>query len=111
MLINDVKMTENVVGDDENDVDDDGDEKEEEEEEEDEDDWRRRERKEPPKTVKIKESASRTCYCTNYCSPPERALNHQTQKAMKERESTVMLTPAEKLIISKTGELKNQLYR
>ena len=112
VLINDVKMTENVVGDDENDVDDDGDEKEEEEEEEEEeDDWRRRERKEPPKTVKIKESVAYVLLYELLLSPGKSIKPPNTEGDERERESTVMLTPAEKLIISKTGELKNQLYR
>ena len=120
LLIGDVKMTKSVVFDD--DFNDD-DEQEEQEQEKDDDDENKKD--EPPggeKSTKIKASLAYVLLYELLLSPGKSikppplppGIEDEEQKKKKKKQSDVMtttLTSAEKLIVSKTGELKNQLAR
>ena len=120
LLIEDVKMTKSVVFDD--DFMEDDDEQEEEQEEKDDE-----KKDEPPggeKSTKIKASLAYVLLYELLLSPgksikppplpPGMEDEEQKKKKKKKKQSdvtTMTLTSAEKLIVSKTGELKNQLAR
>ena len=119
LLIEDVKMTKSVVFDD--DFMEDDDEQEEEQEEKDDE-----KKDEPPggeKSTKIKASLAYVLLYELLLSPgksikppplPPGMEDEEQKKKKKKKQSdvtTTTLTSAEKLIVSKTGELKNQLAR
>ena len=119
LLIEDVKMTKSVVFDD--DFKEEDDEQEEEQEEKDDE-----KKDEPPggeKSTKIKASLAYVLLYELLLSPgksikppplPPGMEDEEQKKKKKKKQSdvtTTTLTSAEKLIVSKTGELKNQLAR
>ncbi|CAL6447030.1 unnamed protein product [Bathycoccus prasinos] len=116
LLIEDVKMKKSVVFDD--DFKEDDDEQEEQEEKDDE------KKDEPPggeKSTKIKASLAYVLLYELLLSPGKSikppplppGMEDEEQKKKKKQSdvTTTTLTSAEKLIVSKTGELKNQLAR
>ena len=121
LLIEDVKMTKSVVFDD--DFMEDDDEQEEEEEQEEKDDEKKDEPPGGEKSTKIKASLAYVLLYELLLSPgksikppplPPGMEDEEQKKKKKKKQSdvtTMTLTSAEKLIVSKTGELKNQLAR
>ena len=121
LLIEDVKMTKSVVFDD--DFMEDDDEQEEEEEQEEKDDEKKDEPPGGEKSTKIKASLAYVLLYELLLSPgksikppplPPGMEDEEQKKKKKKKQSdvtTTTLTSAEKLIVSKTGELKNQLAR
>lgn len=121
LLIEDVKMTKSVVFDD--DFKEDDDEQEEEEEQEEKDDEKKDEPPGGEKSTKIKASLAYVLLYELLLSPgksikppplPPGMEDEEQKKKKKKKQSdvtTMTLTSAEKLIVSKTGELKNQLAR
>ena len=121
LLIEDVKMTKSVVFDD--DFKEDDDEQEEEEEQEEKDDEKKDEPPGGEKSTKIKASLAYVLLYELLLSPgksikppplPPGMEDEEQKKKKKKKQSdvtTTTLTSAEKLIVSKTGELKNQLAR
>ena len=121
LLIEDVKMTKSVVFDD--DFKEEDDEQEEEEEQEEKDDEKKDEPPGGEKSTKIKASLAYVLLYELLLSPgksikppplPPGMEDEEQKKKKKKKQSdvtTTTLTSAEKLIVSKTGELKNQLAR
>ena len=121
LLIEDVKMTKSVVFDD--DFKEEDDEQEEEEEQEEKDDEKKDEPPGGEKSTKIKASLAYVLLYELLLSPgksikppplPPGMEDEEQKKKKKKKQSdvtTMTLTSAEKLIVSKTGELKNQLAR
>ena len=121
LLIEDVKMTKSVVFDD--DFMEDDDEQEEEQEQEEKDDEKKDEPPGGEKSTKIKASLAYVLLYELLLSPgksikppplPPGMEDEEQKKKKKKKQSdvtTMTLTSAEKLIVSKTGELKNQLAR
>ena len=121
LLIEDVKMTKSVVFDD--DFMEDDDEQEEEQEQEEKDDEKKDEPPGGEKSTKIKASLAYVLLYELLLSPgksikppplPPGMEDEEQKKKKKKKQSdvtTTTLTSAEKLIVSKTGELKNQLAR
>ena len=119
LLIEDVKMKKSVVFDD--DFMEEDDEQEEEEEQEEKDDEKKDEPPGGEKSTKIKASLAYVLLYELLLSPGKSikppplppGMEDEEQKKKKKQSdvTTTTLTSAEKLIVSKTGELKNQLAR